>query len=146
MCIFDFFSIIDDVAAISTSLGKNPFDVPSTLTRNFSPFSNRLPPSDVISDTIVSKSFLICLAMATRFIPNSKLIADDAKTGSFASTKIIFPSLFTELNFRLCSFRIFLILVINRGILFFANIEGNTTTNDFSLNLFSFLYPFIIYL
>jgi len=41
-----------DVAAISTSLVRNPFDVPSTLTRNFSPFRSRLPPVDVISETI----------------------------------------------------------------------------------------------
>jgi len=41
-----------DVAAISTSFVRNPFDVPSTFTRNFSPFKSRLPPTDVISETI----------------------------------------------------------------------------------------------
>jgi len=42
-----------DVAAISISLTRNPFDVPSTLTKNFSPFNNKLPPIDVISETIL---------------------------------------------------------------------------------------------
>ena len=37
---FDFFSIMLDVAAISISFVKNPFVVPSTLTRNFSPFKS----------------------------------------------------------------------------------------------------------
>ena len=41
-----------DVAAISISLTRNPLDIPSTLTRNFSPFNNKLPPIDVISKII----------------------------------------------------------------------------------------------
>ena len=94
---FDFFSMIFDVAAISMSLTRNPFDIPSTLTRNFSPFNNKLPPIDVISKIIFWKLFFVCLAMAIFSIPKSKLIADDAKTGSFALTKIISPSRFTEL-------------------------------------------------
>ena len=71
---------MDDVAAISTSLGKNPFDVPSTFTRNFSPFRSKFPPKEVISDTIVLKSFFTCLAIATFSIPKSRLIADEEKT------------------------------------------------------------------
>jgi len=38
-----------EVDAISISLTRNPFDIPSTLTKNFSPFSNKLPPIIVIS-------------------------------------------------------------------------------------------------
>jgi len=41
-----------DVADISISLTRNPFDIPSTLTKNFSPFNNKLPPIVVISETI----------------------------------------------------------------------------------------------
>ncbi len=41
-----------DVAAISMSLTRNPFDIPSTLTKNFSPFNNKLPPIVVISEII----------------------------------------------------------------------------------------------
>jgi len=41
-----------DVAAISTSLTRNPFDIPSTLTKNFSPFKSRFPLTDVISEII----------------------------------------------------------------------------------------------
>jgi hypothetical protein len=87
-----------DVAAISTSLVTNPFETPSTFTRNFSPFRSKLPPIEVISETIFPKSFFICLAIATFSIPKSKLIADDAKTGSFALTRITSPSRLTDLN------------------------------------------------
>ena len=86
-----------DVAAISMSLTRNPFDIPSTLTKNFSPFNNKLPPIVVISEIIFSKLFFTCLAIAIFSIPKSKLIADDANTGSFASTKMTSPSRFTEL-------------------------------------------------
>jgi hypothetical protein len=41
-----------DVAAISTSFVRNPFDVPSIFTRNLSSFKSRFPPIDVISETI----------------------------------------------------------------------------------------------
>ena len=44
--------MILDVAAISISLTRNPFDIPSTVTKNFSPFNNKFPPIDVISETI----------------------------------------------------------------------------------------------
>ena len=43
--------------------------------------------------TIDSKSLVTCFAIATPLIPNKVLIADDAKTGSSASTIIISPSL-----------------------------------------------------
>jgi len=41
-----------DVAAISMSLTRNPFDIPSTFTKNFSPFNNKFPPIIVISEMI----------------------------------------------------------------------------------------------
>ena len=77
---------------------RNPFEFPSTLTRNLSPFSSKFPLTEVISETISLKLFFICLAIIIFSIPNNKLIADDAKTGSFASTNITSPSRLMDLN------------------------------------------------
>ena len=92
------FSMIFDVAAISASFGVNPLVVPSTLTRKRSPFSRRLPPTDAIFETSSSKPLSVLLAMATLPTPNSSPMADDAKTGSFACTRMMSPSRTTDLN------------------------------------------------
>ena len=124
--------MMDEVDAISTSFGRNPLLSPSTLTKNLSPLNNRLEPISVIVVTISSKLFLICFAIETRFIPNKRLIAEDAKTGSLASTIIIEPSFFKELNSSCLIFRIFFMFSASNAVLFSENIDGNTTTYEFS--------------
>ena len=91
---FAIFSIIAEVAAISTSFVTNPLATPSTCIRNFSPSRKIFSPTFDIPFTISSKLFGTCLAIATPLIPNKLLIVDDGKTGSSVSTTIISPSCF----------------------------------------------------
>ena len=106
------FSIREDVAASSISLVVNPLAYPSICKRNLSPLRKISAATFDIPLTIDSKSLVTCFAIATPFIPNNVLIADDAKTGSSASTIIRSPSFLILRNFWFCILRTFLIFVI----------------------------------
>ena len=122
--------MILDVAATSASFAMNPFVVPSTVTRNRSPLSRRLPPTDTILETSSSKPLPALLAMATLLTPNSSPMADDAKTGSFACTSMMSPSRPTDLNSCPRILRIVLMFAASCGILFRANTVGKTSTYE----------------
>ncbi len=121
-----------------------PVDAPSTFTWNCSPLSRRLAPVFAIADTTVSYLFSTLLAIDTRDIPNSRLTADEANTGSFASIVIMPSSVAIFWKGWFCILRIFLTFEIRMFSLFLAKADGNITTKAVSLIFFSSCGLFII--
>ncbi|CAI9832553.1 hypothetical protein IBTHAUMO2_830013 [Nitrosopumilaceae archaeon] len=121
------------MAAASASAGRNPLVAPSTLARNLSSFSSRRPPTSAIPAATSSRLPPVRLTIETSSVPNSIAAADEASTGSSASTRITPPSRRTEPNRRPRARSARPTLRASSGILPLARGAGTTATYEGSM-------------